>query len=73
MNRITMQDARSCCSILMVDHNRKPICRLYFNAMSLKSVGIFGPDKSETEHQIEDLSDIFKHADAIEATVKAYA
>lgn len=73
LNRITMRDARSYCSIFMDDNNRKPICRLYFNAKNSKSVGIFGPDKTETKYLIEDLTDIFKHADAIEAAIKAYA
>lgn len=57
----------------MDDNNLKPICRLYFKAKNIKSVGILGPDKAETKHLIGDLSDIFKHADAIEPTVKAYA
>lgn len=73
INRITMRDAQTYCSIFMDDNNRKPICRLYFNRKNSKSIGIFGPDKSETKHQIEDLSDIFKHMDAIESAVKAYA
>lgn len=72
VGRITMRDAQSYCSIFMDDNNRKPICRLYFNRKNSKSIGIFNPDKTETKHQIEDLADIFKHADAIEAAVKAY-
>ncbi len=72
VGRITMRDAQSYCSIFMDDNNRKPICRLYFNRKNSKSIGIFNPDKTEMKHQIEDLSDIFKHADAIEAAVKAY-
>jgi len=74
VNRITMRDALSYCSIFVDDNNRKPICRLYFNAKSSKSVGIFAPqpDKSETKVQIEDLSDIYKFAEQIEATVNSY-
>jgi hypothetical protein len=71
--RITMRDARPYCCIFMDDNNRKPICCLYYNAKKIKSVSIFGPDNTETKHLIDDLSDIFKHADAIEATEKAYA
>jgi len=70
--RITMRDARSWCSIFMDDNNRKPICRLHFNAKTSKSIGIFDSAKVETRHQIDDLSEIFQHADAIEAVVKAY-
>lgn len=72
VGRITMRDARTYCSIFMDDNNRKPVCRLYFNAKTFKSVGIFDPDKTETKHQIEDLSDIYKYSDAIETVVKAY-
>lgn len=72
VGRITMRDARSYCSVFMDDNNRKPICRLYFNTKNSISVGIFSPDKVETKHQIDDLSDIFKYADDIEAAVQAY-
>ncbi|SOC19196.1 type I restriction endonuclease [Rhodobacter maris] len=74
VNRITMRDALSYCSIFMDDNNRKPVCRLYFNAKHSRSVGIFAPqpEKTETKIQIEDLSDIYKFADQIEATVRSY-
>lgn len=72
VSRITMRDAQSYCSIFMDDNNRKPVCRLYFNRKNSKAIGIFNQDKSEAKHQIEDLSDIFKFADAIEAAVKTY-
>lgn len=72
VGRITMRDAQSYCSIFMDNNNRKPICRLYFNRKTTRAIGIFDPDKTETKHQIEDLSDIFDHADFIETTVKAY-
>lgn len=72
VGRITMRDAQSYCSIFMDDNNRKPICRLYFNRKTSKAIGIFAADKTETKHQIEDLSDIYKHSDALEAVVKSY-
>jgi len=72
VGRITMRDAKSWCSIFMDDNNRKPICRLYFNGKSSKSIGIFGSDKSETKFQIDDLSEIFKYSEAIEDTVRGY-
>ena len=72
VGRITMRDAKSWCSIFMDDNNRKPICRLYFNGKNSKFIGIFGPDKSETKVPIEDLSEIFKHSDSLEACMKAY-
>ncbi len=72
--RITMRDAMSYCSIFVDDNNRRPVCRLYFNAKTSKSIGVFSPqpERAETKHQIEDLSDIYKFAEQIEATVKSY-
>lgn len=72
INRITMRDARSYCSVFVDDNNRKPVCRLYFNSKNSKSVGIFNAEKVESRHQIDELSDIFKYADEIEAAVKNY-
>ncbi len=71
--RITMRDARSYCSIFVDDNNRKPVCRLYFNSKNSRSIGIFSSDKTETKFQINDLSEIFQHAEAIEAAVATYA
>ena len=72
VNRITMRDARSYCSIFIDDNNRKPICRLYFNAKSARSIGVFSSDKIETKVQISELTDIFKAAKDIEDAIKAY-
>lgn len=70
--RITMRDAKSYCSIFVDDNNRKPVCRLYFNGKTTKSIGIFAPDKTETRYQIDEPSDLYQHTAAIEATVKSY-
>ena len=74
VSRITMRDAKTYCSIFLDDNNRRPILRLYFNAKNSKSVGIFmpHPDKSESRHTIEDISDIYNFADQIVATIKSY-
>lgn len=72
VDRITIRDAKSYCSIFIDDNNRKPVCRLYFNSKSTKSVGIFDGQKVESKHTIERLSDIFKFAADIEDCVKAY-
>lgn len=72
VERVSMRDAKSYCSVFVDDNNRKPICRLYFNAKSKKYIGIFDAAKNETRHQIDDLSDIFKYSDALEAAIKAY-
>jgi hypothetical protein len=69
---ITIRDAKSYCGILFDDNNRKPICRLYFNAKSVKYIGIFDSDKKETRHTINSVTDIFKHREAVLEAVKSY-
>jgi len=73
LERVTMRDARTYCSIFVDDNNRKPVCRLYFNAKTTRSIGVFDVDKNETKHTIESLNDIYKHSAAIEAVVTSYA
>lgn len=70
--RITMRDAKSYCGVFFDDNNRKPVCRLYFNAKNTRSVGIFDANKTETKLPIEDLSDLYKHADKIVAAIETY-
>lgn len=73
VDRITLRDAKSYCSIFVDDNNRKPVCRLHFNAKSAKTVGIFDAQKVETKHTIERLSDLYKFSTEIEEAVKLYA
>lgn len=72
VDRVTMRDAKSYCSIFVDDNNRKPVCRLYFNGKSTRSVGIFDAQKVEERFQIESLSDVYKYVEKIESTVRAY-
>lgn len=72
INRITMRDAKSYCSIFVDDNNRKPVCRLHFNAKNGRSIGLFDSAKVETRQQMEDLSDIYNFADQIVETIKLY-
>lgn len=72
LNRITMRDAKSYCSVFVDDNNRKPVCRFYFNSKSTKSIGIFDSEKNETRHAIDDLGKIFEYAPQIEAMIKSY-
>jgi predicted type IV restriction endonuclease len=58
VERVTMWDAKSYCSIFVDDNNRKPVCRYYFNAKNTKSVGVFDDQKVETKLVIERLADI---------------
>lgn len=70
--RVTMRDAKSYCSIFVDDNNRKPVCRLYFNGKTTKSVGFFDETKAETKVQIINTSDIYKHSKLIEKAVGLY-
>lgn len=73
VDRITLRDAKSYCGIFVDDNNRKPVCRLHFNAKSVKIVGLFDAQKVETKQTIERLSDIYKFSKEIEDAVKAHA
>lgn len=71
INRIAMRDAQSYCAILCDNNNRRPICRLHFNAKQ-KYVEIFDDNKVGTRMPIEQVSDIYKYAEAIITTAKSY-
>ena len=69
--RITMRDVRSYCGILLDDNNRKPICRLHFNA-SQKYVEFFDGEQQEERLPIENVDDIYSYADRLKAAVTGY-
>jgi hypothetical protein len=66
-----MRDTQSYCGILLDDNNRKPICRLHFNTAK-KYIETFDEERRGTRHQIDTLSDIYKYAEDITATIKRY-
>jgi hypothetical protein len=72
LSRITMRDAKSYCSIFIDDNNRKPVCRLYFNGKSTRTIGLFDANKVESKQQIDDLSELYKFSDQISAAIAAY-
>lgn len=72
VDRITMRDAKSYCAILVDDNNRRPICRLYFNSPKTKHVGLFNSDKTEMKMKVDGPSDLYQHADAIQAAILAH-
>lgn len=71
VKRVVMRDTKSYCGVLLDDNNRKPICRLHFNA-GQKYIGILDEAKGETRHPIEDTDDIYKFEDQITASAKRY-
>ena len=67
--RVVMRDRQTYCGILLDDNNRKPLCRMHFNSVSVKYIGTFDADKNETKHKIEKLDDIYQYADLLRTTV----
>ncbi|MBX3248082.1 MAG: hypothetical protein KF901_12965 [Myxococcales bacterium] len=67
--RVTYRDAKSYFAILLDDNNRRPICRLHFNAAQ-KYVGLLDETKQETRHPIGSVRDLYNFADALRAAVR---
>ena len=72
INRIYQRDTQSYFGVLLDDNNRKPLCRLHFNAKQ-KYLGIFDENKNETRIPIDSVDDIFSHADKLIVTAKLYS
>lgn len=70
--RVFMRDTISYCGILLDNKNTKPICRLYFNALSVKYIETFDAEKNGKKHKINGPADIYQYAEDIIATVKRY-
>jgi hypothetical protein len=70
--RVHIRDAKSYCSVLFDDNNRKPICRLRFNAASKLYIGVFDAEKNETRHEIASIDDIYQHRDALLQVAQHY-
>jgi len=58
-DRIAHRDTKSYFGILLDDNNRKPICRLHFNATQ-KYIGLFDKDKKEIRQPINKVTDIYQ-------------
>mgnify|MGYP003385562330 CR=1 FL=1 len=71
VHRITHRDTQSYFGVLLDDNNRKPLCRLHFNAKQ-KYLGIFDADRVETRHPIESVDNIFDFNDQLISTTLLY-
>ncbi|WIX34124.1 type I restriction enzyme HsdR N-terminal domain-containing protein [Salinicola sp. JS01] len=71
LDRVHMRDAKSYCAILLDDNNRKPICRLHFNAKTKKRIELWDGE-APVKHDIAAITDIFSHREAILSTVQKY-
>ena len=72
VERVAIRDAKSYCSVLLDDNNRKPICRLRFNNPKRLVLGVFDDRKQESKVDLESLDDIFTHAEVLKATAALY-
>jgi hypothetical protein len=77
-NRVTIRDRKSYCGVLLDDNQKKVLCRMHFNS-NQKKIGIFdnqekleGGGRKEDKILIENLSEIYKHAERLKNTVKPY-
>jgi predicted type IV restriction endonuclease len=71
-NRVYIRDSKSYCAILLDNNNRRPICRLHFNNINRKMIGIFDETKNETKHNIDNLTEIYSFTEALAGTVARY-
>lgn len=70
-SRVVMRDTKSYCGVLLDDNNRKPICRLRFNA-SQKYLGLFDADKNEERFPLDAPIDIFKYEEKLIAAIENF-
>jgi hypothetical protein len=71
VTRIAARDTQSYFGILLDDNNRKPLCRLHFNAKQ-KYIGLFDADKKEIRHPISSIDEIFTFADQLLTATAVY-
>src|SRR5699024_1595575 len=70
IGRVQLNDKQTYCAI-QLDHTRQPIARLFFGGIN-KHFTTFSEKKKQTRHDIEELNDMYKYADAIKESVKLY-
>lgn len=70
-SRVVSRDAKTYFGVLLDDNNRKPIARLWFNR-SQRYLGVFDEIKNETRLPINEVTDIYEHADHLRKTVAGY-
>jgi hypothetical protein len=71
VDRIVPRDTQSYFGVLLDDNNRKPLCRLHFNAKQ-KYLGLFDADKKETRHPIDSVDGLFNFSEHLIKTISLY-
>jgi hypothetical protein len=69
--RVTMRDAKTYCSVLIDNNNRRLLARLWLNR-SKWYISLFDGEKTEEKVQIERLDDIFKHGDKLKQRARIF-
>lgn len=70
-NRIVHRDTQSYMGILLDDNNRKPLARLHFNR-SQKYLGVFNEQRQEERIPINNLDEIYQHAEKMRRVFAFY-
>jgi hypothetical protein len=70
-NRIIHRDTQSYMGILLDNNNRKPLARLYFNRAQ-KYLGIFDENRQEERVAIQNLDEIYQHAEKMRRVFAFY-
>lgn len=69
--RVVIRDAKSYCSVILDNNNRKPVCRLWFNSAQ-KYLGLLDENKVETRHPIARVNDIYRFSADLLGTASRY-
>ncbi len=70
-SRVVHRDVKSYFSVLLDDNNRKPICRFRFHREQYQ-IGVIDENKDEERIPIDNLNEIYSHADQIRETIRMY-
>jgi len=65
IERISYRDAQTYFSILIDNKNTKPVCRLYLNSETNKSIAFLDDNKKEIKHKIKSIDDIYSYSDQL--------
>ncbi len=71
VERVSLKDVKSYCSVLLDGNARQPICRFWFNTSQLY-LGVFDVEKNEERIPVSSLDVIYEHSNALQATVGFY-
>ena len=68
VHRVGLRLSKTYCSVLLDDNNRKVVCRLRLRTANLR-LGLLGEDRREERVSLNDLDDLFSHAESLRSAV----